>query len=886
MPWSSPHSAEGVPAGDVALRRFVEASRRAEIIALVNSARSEADLGDTVTLELCEAFEAEVAFVLGAHSDGSPPVLVGSTGLTDHQGERLLHEPVTVGGLGATEPVAIEGDNLLGIGAVSVAMSAAQTGGDRVLVGVARIHQQPFDASELALLEAVTKSTVIALQRMWLSEERERRATQQAALAGAAKALAESLLDPDQVLTTLCHEVARAMDCEAVIVYFGDEDGLTAVAVHGLPDSVIGLRRAPGEGLSGRVAATGAPQMSNDYQREGLAPESTAALRDVRSALSVPLRRRRPARGEEPIVPARDDGAISIGFHDGRWITDAHVELLTAFADLASAACRNADEHAAARSAASQDALTGCLNHASFQQRLRGEISRAERGAEPFTLVVVDLHDFRTVNERHGHLSGDAVLRGAGQVLSERLREYDHIARFGGDQFALILPETGEREAAGLVGRLVAQLRQVPRPDAEPLRAHFGLAEWAPGEGPTAIIERAEQLLQDAKTRPDTPGPPSTVAAPVAPLRVVDRGAAVTHRRRAEQRRKRLAVAARVGARLSRLLEIREIAEVATRELTETLEYPYAALLRLTGDGYVTSIAAAPPNIAEPKSWAWLLPRDHGAVGRCLRERRPVLIADAARDPAHAGRLETNMRSQLAVPVHAGPDLWGAVDLQSPDPQAFGEADARLVELIADHTGAALRTSELYGKLEQTHMGVAEALAAALEAKDGYTANHGAEIADLAVAVGRELELSEDVLRNLRYGAIFHDIGKIAVPDAILNKPGPLDPNELEVIKRHPVTGEQILTPVPFLADVRRIVRHDHERWDGTGYPDGLRGPQIPLGARIVLVVDAWHAMVSDRPYRRAMPQERARSELLSHAGSQFDPRVVDAFLAVLDRRG
>src|SRR5262245_31746851 len=186
MPSSSPRSAEETPAGDVALRRFVEASRRAEIIAMVNSAQSEAELGNAVTLELCEAFEAEVAFVLGARSDGSPPVLVGSTGLTDHQGERLLHEPVTVGGLGATEPVAIEGDDLLGLGAVSLAMSAAQAGGDRVLIGVARLHPQEFEAPELALLEAVTKSTVIALQRMWLSEERERHATQQAALAGAA----------------------------------------------------------------------------------------------------------------------------------------------------------------------------------------------------------------------------------------------------------------------------------------------------------------------------------------------------------------------------------------------------------------------------------------------------------------------------------------------------------------------------------------------------------------------------------------------------------------------------------------------------------------------------------------------------------------------------
>jgi HD-GYP domain-containing protein (c-di-GMP phosphodiesterase class II) len=133
---------------------------------------------------------------------------------------------------------------------------------------------------------------------------------------------------------------------------------------------------------------------------------------------------------------------------------------------------------------------------------------------------------------------------------------------------------------------------------------------------------------------------------------------------------------------------------------------------------------------------------------------------------------------------------------------------------------------------------------------------------------------------------VFHDIGKIAIPDAILNKPAPLSHEERKVIETHPAAGEQILAPVPFLSRVRRIVRHDHERWDGTGYPDGLRGPQIPIGARIVFVVDSFHAMVSDRPYRKGMPEAAAREELRANAGTQFDPAVVDAFLRVLDEVG
>ena len=117
--------------------------------------------------------------------------------------------------------------------------------------------------------------------------------------------------------------------------------------------------------------------------------------------------------------------------------------------------------------------------------------------------------------------------------------------------------------------------------------------------------------------------------------------------------------------------------------------------------------------------------------------------------------------------------------------------------------------------------------------------------------------MDEAQLRDLRYGAVFHDIGKIAIPEAILNKQGPLNDAEREIMERHTIVGEQILAPVEFLADVRPIVRHEHERWDGGGYPDGLRGEQIPLGARIVLVCDAFHAMTSDRPYRAAMSDDR-----------------------------
>jgi GAF domain-containing protein len=354
-------------------------------------------------------------------------------------------------------------------------------------------------------------------------------------------------------------------------------------------------------------------------------------------------------------------------------------------------------------------------------------------------------------------------------------------------------------------------------------------------------------------------------------------------RDREQHRLRRLVTVGALGTRLARLLDQRTIGETAIAELAGALGGDAGLLVRADTSGlWVVAAVGAAPWPAERGAPPLLT----GAVRRCIDEHRTVLAPDVAGDPAYAGEPGDGVRAELAVPVHVGAELWGALVLRSDSPGAFDEHDAQLAQGVAAHMGAALRTADLYDKLEQTSLGTAEALAAALEAKDTYTADHARSLAELAVTVGRELGLEDAELRDLRYGAIFHDIGKIAVPDAILNKPGPLTAAEHEIVKMHPLEGERILAPVPFLAGVRRIVRHDHERWDGKGYPDRLAGEAIPLGARIVLAVDAFHAMTSDRPYRLAMPVEDARAELARHAGTQFDPRVVAALLTVLDRGG
>ncbi|HEY6962418.1 MAG TPA: diguanylate cyclase [Gaiellaceae bacterium] len=215
--------------------------------------------------------------------------------------------------------------------------------------------------------------------------------------------------------------------------------------------------------------------------------------------------------------------------------------------------------------------------------------------------------------------------------------------------------------------------------------------------------------------------------------------------------------------------------------------------------------------------------------------------------------------------------------------RVLDDRQLRLLEGLAHQAKLAIESAEHYESLERTFVATVATLANALEANDEYTSEHAKWITDMAMLVGRELRLDRDAMKRLELGALFHDIGKIGIPSEILRKPGPLTDEEFEIVKEHPELGERILAPIDRLADVRPIVRACHERWDGLGYPDGKSGTEIPVEARIVLVCDAFHAMVTDRPYRARLGQDEAVRRLVESAGSQFDPRVVETFMRLYD---
>ncbi|MCA0314755.1 MAG: HD domain-containing protein [Candidatus Melainabacteria bacterium] len=207
-------------------------------------------------------------------------------------------------------------------------------------------------------------------------------------------------------------------------------------------------------------------------------------------------------------------------------------------------------------------------------------------------------------------------------------------------------------------------------------------------------------------------------------------------------------------------------------------------------------------------------------------------------------------------------------------------------ELKENNDNLVVELRAALSELESLSVGTIRALADALDAKCDYTAGHSLRVSRIAVLIGRQLALPDDMLRDVELGGILHDIGKIGVPESILWKPDKLTPEERSIMSRHPVKSAEIIGDLKGLVRAREYVKHHHEYFDGSGYPDGLKGEDIPIGARIILVSDAYDAMTTDRPYRKAIGHERAIQELRKLRDTQFDPNVVDALLALTEDGG
>ena len=279
------------------------------------------------------------------------------------------------------------------------------------------------------------------------------------------------------------------------------------------------------------------------------------------------------------------------------------------------------------------------------------------------------------------------------------------------------------------------------------------------------------------------------------------------------------------------------------------------------------------------------LPDEKSLCRWVLRQGRPVIAAREEDLPAGSESL------LASLPLIAAPVVWGEHPLgvilaagRWRD-RPFSREDRMLVSFVADVASVSIGGLEDREALEQHYMGTMACLMETVEAKDDYTRGHTERVTELAVALAEAVGVGGSNLENIRRAAALHDIGKIAVPDSIILKPGRLDPEERAVMKEHSGRGDRILQHLGFLSSARMIIRGHHERYDGAGYPDGLQGEEIPLGARILAIADTYDAMTSVRPYRRAGAAEDALAETEVNAGKQFDPALVAAFLEMMKER-
>ena len=272
-------------------------------------------------------------------------------------------------------------------------------------------------------------------------------------------------------------------------------------------------------------------------------------------------------------------------------------------------------------------------------------------------------------------------------------------------------------------------------------------------------------------------------------------------------------------------------------------------------------------------------------VNEVVKHGEAVVTTNAQEDPRFdkvQSIVTYNLRSILCAPLKVKEELIGVIYADNSVREGgFTEEDCSLLSAFANQAAVALENAQLFNDISISYDQTLEALVTALEFRELETTMHTRRVVLYSMALAQKMGLSEDQTQQLRRGALMHDIGKIGVPDAILNKPGPLSEDEWVQMRRHSSLGVDILEGIMFFQGAIDIVGASHEQYDGSGYPHGLKGEEIPLGARIFAVVDALDAITSDRPYRKAQSFDEALKEIKSKRGTQFDPKVIDAYLAI-----
>jgi len=271
-----------------------------------------------------------------------------------------------------------------------------------------------------------------------------------------------------------------------------------------------------------------------------------------------------------------------------------------------------------------------------------------------------------------------------------------------------------------------------------------------------------------------------------------------------------------------------------------------------------------------------------GIAGRAFEKGEIILVTNPEQNPQYKDFKGYDEQTEpfISLPLKIQEKIYGVLNIHLPKGRSgFSDYDLKFLNILCGQSAITVENIKLYESVENFYLEMVQTLARIIDAKDSYTGDHALRARNRAVKLAKALNMPDQMVKYIEYAALLHDIGKIGIDPRILLKPGRLSPEEYDEIKKHPMIGYQILSPIEFLAPVAQMVLYHQEWYNGSGYPEGLKGEEIPIGSRIVATIDAWDAMTSDRPYRKALNSDIAIEELKKGAGTQLDHKVVDAFL-------
>ncbi len=493
------------------------------------------------------------------------------------------------------------------------------------------------------------------------------------------------------------------------------------------------------------------------------------------------------------------------------------------------------------------DVLTGLLNRRGFFSSLNAQTRSSG------TLVMLDVNRLKAINDQHGHTVGDQEIQRLADALQRQLYPQPLVSRWGGDEFLLFFPD---QPAATVQEQLELLQRQLPSVFPSVPLFSFGLTPLVSGERfeqAFALADHQLYLVKEAGQRTADEEDPGFLD---------------------------------FAQQLESFTTPEEVIREGLALVRQRLQFDMACYVEIQDPRFVLLFADYAENFTPEIDIVGRVIEGDGLLQQVVEHRRVVVSVDYPSDPASLEELVyLGVKSVVLAPVQIAGQMVGMLGLCHVSTwKAIPFLTQRMLELAAARLAHTLEVHQAVTQVRLTLEGGLLALGVALEARDLETRGHTERVVEMATQLGRQIQLSARALDDLRQGAYLHDIGKLSIPDRILLKPGALDAEEWTLMQSHVRQGVAIAQRIPNLAPgAIDVIRCHHERWDGQGYPAGLRGEAIPLAARIFAVCDVYDALTSVRPYKEAWTSEAARAEILSQRSRQFCPRVVDAFEVLMN---